>query len=377
MNILSSPNIRVYRLVISLFIGMSLISNSFTSIRGDAVGGPFEVMLLFFVIALSLTKLLSGNKLKYLPLIPFCYLFFFMAPLTILNTYLDLMGSDIRTLVALMFGSFLAFNIANTSLEEQKFIAYGSAGVLLIAFLAALIIEVDFNNLARLLLFSENPNQIALYSLCSFYLIATTIKSNLIAIILSIPAAAYGILSLSDTYILALAIISMFFFLQYLSSGKYLVILLIIWLIFGVLVWILISNIDLLTLIQDIWYGADEGGGRTILAYNGLLAFKESPVFGYGAGAFSGTELPLMRYEAHNTFIDFLTMGGIFWVLIFYIPFFWAFYSYMKKKDFILAGILFAIIVFSSFHFIGRHPIIWFIYAYCVSNFLNSMAGKT
>jgi len=291
-----------------------------------------------------------------------------MAPLTFANSFSGLMGSDIRTLVALMYVSLIAFPIAHSSIEEQKFIAYGAAGVLLLTFILALIIEIDLNNLSRLVLFSNNPNQIALYSLCSLFLIARAVKQTILSIILCLPALFYGLLSLSDTYILSLSIIFFFICLQYLAKGKYLMILLIAWIISGITFWIILTNFTALSSLIDIWAAADEGNTRINLALKGFQAFLQSPIFGYGAGAFSGPEFPMMGMEAHNTVIDFLTMGGVIWVLIFYTPFIIAILSFFKEREIVFAGILISILVFSIFHFIGRHPVIWFLYAICISS---------
>jgi len=76
----------------------------------------------------------------------------------------------------------------------------------------------------------------------------------------------------------------------------------------------------------------------------------------------------MMGMEAHNTVIDFLTMGGVIWVLIFYTPFIIAILSFFKEREIVFAGILISILVFSIFHFIGRHPVIWFLYAICISS---------
>jgi len=345
-----------------------MIANSFTAIRGEAVGGPFEALLLILVAIFSFFKLLNNEKVNYLFLIPFLFLVFFMAPLTFANSFSGLMGSDIRTLVALMYVSLIAFPIAHSSIEEQKFIAYGAAGVLLLTFILALIIEIDLNNLSRLVLFSNNPNQIALYSLCSLFLIARAVKQTILSIILCLPALFYGLLSLSDTYILSLSIIFFFICLQYLAKGKYLMILLIAWIISGITFWIILTNFTALSSLIDIWAAADEGNTRINLALNGFQAFLQSPIFGYGAGAFSGPEFPMMGMEAHNTVIDFLTMGGVIWVLIFYTPFIIAILSFFKEREIVFAGILISILVFSIFHFIGRHPVIWFLYAICISS---------
>ena len=348
-------------------VGVSLVLNSFTLVRGDG-GGPFEALLLFFVTALGFFKVIEKHKFNFLPLIAIIYLFIIMAPLTLLNFYLELMGSSIRTLLALFFGTYLGFIIANTNSKEQKFIAQGGAFVLIFSFITALFLEIDFSNLQRLLFLSENPNQIALYSLGMIFLISWSVEDKILFSIFNLFALGYGFFALSDTFFLAILIIFLFIFFGFFIKGKIFSILISLWIFLFALAYVLVFPENIfLNYIINTWQSADEGGGRITLALNGILAFLESPIFGHGTGAFSGVDIPMMRYEAHNTIIDFLTMGGIPFVLIVYVPFLLAAKELLIDSKYLILGVLVGIMVFSFFHFIGRHPIFWFVWGYAIS----------
>lgn len=362
----------VSKITFTFFVGVALVLNSFTLVRGDGAGGPFEILLLLSLIILGFFKVIERHKFNFIPLIAIIYLFVIMAPITFLNSYFDQMGSSIRTLFALFFGAFAGFIIANTNLVEQKYISQGGASVLIASFFAALYLEIDFSNLQRLLFLSENPNQIALYSLSMLFLISWSIENKISLTIFNLFALSYGFFALSDTFFLSIFIIILFVLFGFLIRGKNLFLLMTFWALLFALAFVLIfPENQILEYIINAWQGADEGGGRFTLALNGILAYLESPIFGHGAGAFSGVDIPMMRYEAHNTFIDFLTMGGIPFILIVYVPFFLAAKELLLDSKYFILGILIGLVIFSFFHFIGRHPIFWFVWGYSISIFMH------
>jgi O-antigen ligase len=369
---ISSDFFNAAKVTCAFFVGVALVLNSFTLVRGDGSGGPFEILLLLSLIILGFFKLIERHKFNFLPLIAIIYLLVIMAPLTFLNSYFDQMGSSIRTLFALFFGAFAGFIIANTNLVEQKYISLGGASVLIASFFAAMYLEIDFSNLQRLLFLSENPNQIALYSLGMLFLISWSIENKISLGIFNLFALGYGFFALSDTFFLAFFIIILFFLFGFIVRGKAFSLLMTFWVLLIALAYVLIfpENV-ILEYIIKAWQNADEGGGRLTLALNGILAYLESPIFGHGAGAFSGVNIPMMRYEAHNTFIDFLTMGGIPFILIVYVPFFLAAKELLLDSKYFILGILIGLVIFSFFHFIGRHPIFWFVWGYSISIFMH------
>tara|TARA_B110001450_G_C17650232_1_gene492956 strand:- start:383 stop:1525 length:1143 start_codon:yes stop_codon:yes gene_type:complete len=351
--------------ILPFCIGSLLFLNSFTSLRIGGTG-PLEILFLLSLSLIILQKLLNKFALNYLPLIALAYLIFFMAPITFYNVSSEFLGSSARTLYALIYGSLIGFAAANTSRDEQKYIAYGIFTTLLVT-VTIVLVQFDFNNLQRLLFLSENPNQLALYALGTVFFFVKSIEDHRVLLIALIAAFIYGSLALSDSYFLSIAVILSFLTLQVLLKRKLFLLVGSISLILLLIAWpIAFPDYSYLLPIQNLWNLADQGGGRTTLALNGISAFLSSPIFGHGAGAFSGTEIPFMRFEAHNTMIDFLTMGGLPLLLIVYLPFLFAIRTLAFNNKFILVGPLVAIIVFSVFHFIGRHPIFWFIWGYCI-----------
>ena len=350
--------------VLPFSIGILLIASSFTSLRITSTG-PFEILLFLALLFLLFFKFLEKFEFNYFALIPLIYLLIFMAPITFLNVYEEILGSSVRTLFALLYGSFIGFVASHTSHKDQKYIGYGAISILVVTILIV-IFQYDFKNVQRLLFLSENPNQIALYALGAMFIISMGVKDTRLVIIGFIAAFLYGSLALSDSFFVSIFILLSFLFLKILLKGKFFLILGLLWLSLFLMTWALVfPDNNFMQVFISLWNEADEGGGRVTLATNGITAFFYSPIFGHGAGAFSGTEIPFMRFEAHNTLIDFLTMGGLIWVFIVYAPFFLAARALFLENKFLLLGSLMAIMIFSLFHFIGRHPIFWVIWGYC------------
>ena len=352
-------------------IGMFLMAASFTSLRGSSGTGPLEALLYFSLLLMIFFKVIKKFEFKYIALLPLVYLIIFMAPITFLNTAFDLMGSSIRTLIALIFGGIAAFAIANSNEDEKVYITYGMFAVLAIAVLVILV-QYDFQTVSRLLFLSNNPNQIALYSLGAMFLFSISFNKPFILFSSIFAAFIYGSLALSDSFLLAVIIAVSFLVLEFLLKGRLIFLLAIFWVtLFLAAFQLVYPDNSFIRPLLDLWASADEGGGRVTLATNGLSAFFASPIFGNGAGAFSGTVIPFTRYEAHNTIIDFLTMGGIPWVLIVYFPFMLAIKILFEQGKSFALGLLVAFCIFSFFHFVGRHPIFWFVWGYCISMFLS------
>jgi hypothetical protein len=76
--------------------------------------------------------------------------------------------------------------------------------------------------------------------------------------------------------------------------------------------------------------------------------------------------------DAHNTFLDFSIIFGLpFAILIYGIIFAFLYQSFWFKNK-LIACTTVGLIVFSMFHFIGRHFIFWFIIAIMVYQLLNN-----
>ncbi|WP_222705313.1 O-antigen ligase family protein [Bacillus marasmi] len=74
---------------------------------------------------------------------------------------------------------------------------------------------------------------------------------------------------------------------------------------------ILLFNYEkIFVIIQDFFYADSNGGSRLTIWTNAMKAWLHSPVFGLGPGSFSGEHV-FDGYEAHNTFLQILTQGGV------------------------------------------------------------------
>ena len=362
--------------ILPFCIGLLLVVNSFTTLRGYSAGGPAEILLFLALFLLISYKVFSGFDFKYQALLPFLYVILFMAPITLINSYYEILGSSTRTLVALIFGAMTGFAIANCKIIEKKSLSYGVLFILTIVVLIVLR-EYDFGTLQRLIFLSNNPNQIALYSLGAMFIFSVTIERPLVLFLSLCIGTIYGYLALSDSFFLALVIALLFAALKFFIQIKSLLFLFIFWSILILIAWpLLLPNNSYIEPLISLWSNADQGGARVTLAINGINAWLTSPLFGHGAGAFSGMAVEFQRFEAHNTIIDFLTMGGIPWILIIYIPIFIYMKKLLQQGNFLALGFLLGFFIFSTFHFVGRHPIFWVVWGFCMSGILHIERGK-
>lgn len=364
------------KVILPFCIGLLLMANSFTSLRGISAGGPIEGLLFLTLFIFVFYKALSGFTFNFQALLPLLYLIVFMTPLTLLNSYHEILGSSTRTLSALIFGAMTGFVMANFTISQKKSLSYGALFILTVVVWIVLR-EYDFGTLQRLIFLSNNPNQIALYSLGAMFIFSVTFERPLVLIPSLCIGVIYGYMALSDSFFLALVIALLFSTLKFFNPSKPLSFLLIFWSILILITWpLLLPNNSYIEPLISLWSNADQGGARVTLILNGINAWLTSPLFGHGAGAFSGMTVEFQRFEAHNTPIDFLTMGGIPWVLIIYIPIF----IYMKKLfqqgNFLALGLLVGFFIFSTFHFVGRHPIFWVVWGFCMSGILHVKRGK-
>ncbi|MCY7356418.1 MAG: O-antigen ligase family protein [Rudanella sp.] len=113
------------------------------------------------------------------------------------------------------------------------------------------------------------------------------------------------------------------------------------------------------TYLTDIYAIGGQGNLRFQRWQNGLVALSHSPLFGLGPGAFSGDETAFGGYEAHNLYIDWMASGGVLagLVLIWLQRRVWLNLVACRAET-LLAGFV-SLLVFSSFHYVARHPVFW------------------
>lgn len=347
--------------------GCLIVAAHFTTLRTSSVGLiEIALMIVAFIIYVRFI-IVEQRKINFIFFLPAAFISVFLFPITLMNTYQEFYGSSLSTIIALLFSSIIASCIYLFD-KHQKILF--SAGILitLIFSLAGIIFSGRlFETIYRFSYLSDNPNQIAIYSIVGACLISLFIRSNFLRICFLPPVIAYGVLSLSDAFIFSLGIGMLTFILLILIKRSLLIPLALFLLIIFTISLLSIPNLDIELLILEFWRDADEGGSRIQLLQNGLAAYKSSPIFGHGGGGFSGFFVPFDRFEAHNTFVDLLTIGGPILVLIFYLPLFFGIFCLYKDNQLFGSAMVAAVITFSLFHFVARHPIVWILVFYCLS----------
>ena len=134
--------------------------------------------------------------------------------------------------------------------------------------------------------------------------------------------------------------------------------------LFFVLSAVLIISYDFIfSKIVSFFNELDEGGSRAFLWSTGIETICDSYFLGLGAGSFAGYS---HRSEAHNTIIDFMTQGGIIFILFFLFMLVDIFKR--LRKDVFVAGAYIALVLLTMGHFVGRQPIfyvmLFFFFAY-------------
>lgn len=134
--------------------------------------------------------------------------------------------------------------------------------------------------------------------------------------------------------------------------------------VLGGLLWIFFNSEDI---YAGKGAGASEGEGavRLGLWYNAIQAWSSAPFLGHGPGHFSGFSGPFEEVEAHNTILDWLTSYGAIGALCLMLLIFSTAFQLIRQKQYSMGSLLISIIMFSSFHFLGRIPLFWLCLFYC------------
>jgi O-antigen ligase len=283
--------------------------------------------------------------------------------------------------------TFVAFYLVNINGSEPMYIAAFCLGILLLLWFSNAVAsnEIDMKLLTFVFAVSfvianlyyifgagqigdvfdgrytggaANPNQLTFY--------ASTLSLLLVAFAgrwayVFLPQVIFlTILSRSDSYLLSMGITCISYLLFKISfwrKGNFEIKLTILLLAISlVVVFVLFIFHEEL---YQVWLIADEGDGRTNLVRHGLASVFASPLFGWGAGSFSGLHGPFQGYEAHNTFVDFASQFGIIFPLSMYGIMVAAMLILLRERKFFLASFVLAYIESGLFHFSGRHFVFW------------------
>jgi O-antigen ligase len=223
---------------------------------------------------------------------------------------------------------------------------------------------------------AENPNQMALamaaMPFLGWWLMGrTSSRFGKAACLIGIPLCiAAGLATLSDGMRLAWGA----------SLGAVFTLLL-----YGVLLrgrsrWLAISHVIIPTLVvvvglafaqelttyvydlaEGVYAEGNQGEMRFTLWLHGLQAIRESPLFGFGPGAFSGYNGPFEGDEAHNSFIDWGMSTGAVGVAIYLGLLAWTLWRAIRSGDTMPVAMLISVVMVSTFGYVLRHPDFWMV----------------
>lgn len=353
---------------LDLLLGIALGTGYLTSLRFLGPIGYSE-LLFFITAAILITKnynkiLTSHRNIEGFIRYYFIFSSFIIMPTITLITFTlnDIEKPDPIYIISFAFGVILTFLIIE-GVRSKQINPASVAIVFALTFIISNFISLFVFNLGggeeRFSGGAKNPNQLLFYaSTLSLLLIIYHKRKSIILL----PIIIFIMLKTkSDAYVLSLVVMAGFFIylksLFFLKKTSLIIKTLTHLLIaISVLLMVVYSYSDA---IVDIWLNADEGNARVDLMWNGLLASLQSPLFGWGAGSFSGLNAPFEGGEAHNTFLDLSMSFGFLFPILIYIIFFSALLKSIKNNDHLVSAFILGFILSGLFHFSGRHFAFW------------------
>ena len=289
------------------------------------------------------------------------YLLAILLPLTLYYAALPVPGSSLRDWAAYLFSAGFLVSLAFRPAHFRRMSAALAFSMIMLLGASLLVGSDTAWYYGRFRGEALNPNQIALYALCVLLLLVAYLRHVPVIIAALLGLAVFGYLAKSDALTLAI--------LVFVLAGCFVMLVpparlhrRLPWLLLGMLVIGWVFRVDILERFDALWAAADLQNARMSLFMHGIEAWGSSTgglLLGFGAGSFSGLTGPFQGSEAHNTIIDALTIGGLPMLCAVYLfPVTSLVLAYRRGSP-LMFGALSALIVFSFFHFVARHPVYW------------------
>lgn len=398
-------------MILNALLAFGIVMSSATQWIVDGASSTLGELALLLWILLALGQMLSAKQMMVTPaLVRLGGFWLGLALLTCVGVIVGYMSETLYasyvvhdTASYILLACITCLSAAKLDTKRQLrqcawFLVLFANGTLAIQFLMGAGV-INFSSINpwywdRFRGWSQNPNQLALY--CAVYgpialHLATTSKARLPMVAgftgLVIPVVA-GLMTKSDTYVLTAILTSVMFIGLRLRSwfatvGKEMIGHQITMLLLFGAVLFSIAAIPFGTVKVDDFLNSvtrDRGGVRieetterrrelwSEAIHNGL----ESASLGLGPGPHQNVR-PLNEplydatpFEAHNTFLDIYTQGGLLsvclliWISCSAVAFVW------RAKLDALFGLAITVILFAVPHLIIRHPIVWFAITLCL-----------
>ncbi|SMC26493.1 hypothetical protein SAMN02746041_02650 [Desulfacinum hydrothermale DSM 13146] len=355
------------RLWLSVVLGVALGTGYMTSLR---FWGPLGLSEILFCVVISVMlvrnfrvlvrfeRSLSGYIKVYL-------LFTFLLVLPVVTSIVYFLSeysemSSPEYIASWIAGVLLAFLLA-AEIRENSIDMRLVSSVFFVVFVAGNIISMVTGYGyygVRYKGFANNPNQLVFYLLSVSLLLALYYRKLFFA---GFPVLFYiGLISGSDDYKLSVAIsIVIYFYLVVFYWKKASLGVNVLLFSFMACVFGLGFGPQFAEVLMRIWHQADEGGARIGLMVNALQASAYSPLFGWGAGSFSGLTGPFEGWEGHNNLLDLSMQFGFLVPVVIYGVFAAGMVRALGRREYLVFSVMAGFVVAGLFHFSARHFVFW------------------
>ena len=361
--------------VTSIFFALAFATSSFTLLRLPGLPvGVSEVLLAVAVILAFLSGGKIGRKFLYFDLL-LSFLFFALTLGYFYSVYLGLdeIGKSAHDYASFLvcFVSLIAFQFHVSKRPPEDFIRHLSNAMYVSLVFLFFLAFLYWSSVGRFSGLSKNPNQLALFCILGLMFLSLDFYFNdwTRSRLVGSTALAFGLvfigwISGSDAFRVSLFFCVFVLFVETVLLDKRgrvsaLGFVFFVFFILSILVFFQDIYEYLSSVITEISEDGGQGSVRYTLWINGVLPLLDSPLIGYGPGAWSGLHEPLEGHEAHNTLIDFANSAGIIASVMLFGMIGFVFVRLFKKRARLLSATLVLLIVFSMFHYVLRSPFVW------------------
>lgn len=359
-------NINPVVLISSISLGIALGTSWMTALRFYRFGVSEFFFLVFSIILFcKYYKNLFKLEKNYLSIIKICFFFIIFVAAPINTFFFNQYGNIEKDIIIYFFSFFLFF--LSFYLDEEIIDLRFAINIFALIFLSSLIYAViiyeffTLNHDVQFLGLANNPNQVSFSILLFFLLTSLYNKKILYAALPILLIIGFYIRSLAFIYSLSISLVTiiLFILLKKLKLSFFVkkILILIIFILFAVLAF------HYSEIYKFIASNVEGSITRFKLLYNSLIVIYDAPIFGHGIGSFSGRDAPYLKNEAHNTFLDFSIQFGLIFSIIIYLIFILSTYYQLNKREYLNAFTILSFMIFTLFHFLGRHFVFFFILA--------------
>ncbi len=109
---------------------------------------------------------------------------------------------------------------------------------------------------------------------------------------------------------------------------------------------------------EGVYDEGSQGDIRLTAWRHGIEAISQSPLVGFGPGAYSGLLGPFENFEAHSSLIDWGMSTGLIGIILHLLLWGWCLWRALRSRSPAFFGMMVSIIMAVTFGYLLRHPIV-------------------